>query len=133
MANEQNLIPFNELTESQHREIASKGGKASVEAKRNKKLLRDCLDYLLEKQDKDVIGDDGAPMTGAEKLAFNLYMKALNEIDTAKAAKAFEVLRDTAGQKPVEKVQSTQTIVDMSKFTTAELKGMLDDDITECD
>ena len=40
MANEKNLIPFNKLTESQQREIASKGGKASVEAKRKRKTLK---------------------------------------------------------------------------------------------
>jgi hypothetical protein len=130
MANEENLIPFNERTESEQRAIASAGGKASGEARRNKKMLRDCIDYLFERVDKTAIGDDGQPMTGAEQLAYNLFIKALGETDTGKAAKAFEVLRDTAGQKPVDKVQSTQTVVDMSKFSTEEIKAMLDDDIS---
>lgn len=130
MANEENLIPFNERTESEKRAIATAGGKASGEARRNKKMLRDCIDYLLERVDKTAIGDNGQPMTGAEQLAYNLFIKALGETDTGKAAKAFEVLRDTAGQRPIEKVQSTQTIVDMSKFSTEEIKAMLDDDIS---
>lgn len=133
MANEQNLIPFNERTEREKRAIATAGGKASGKARRNKKLLRDCIDYLLEREDKTVLDTEGNPMSGAEQLAYNLFVKALGEPDTAKAARAFEVLRDTAGQKPVEKVETKQTVIDMSGFTTEQLKGMLDDDITECD
>lgn len=133
MANEQNLIPFNERTESEQRAIATAGGKASGKARRNKKLLRDCIDYLLEREDKTVLDTEGNPMSGAEQLAYNLFVKALGEPDTAKAARAFEVLRDTAGQKPVEKVETKQTVIDMSNFTTEQLKEMLDDDITECD
>lgn len=133
MANEENLIPFNERTESEKRAIATAGGKASGKARRNKKLLRDCIDYLFEREDKTVLDTEGNPMSGAEQLAYNLFVKALGEPDTAKAARAFEVLRDTAGQKPVEKVETKQTVVDMSSFTTEQLKGMLDDDITECD
>ena len=48
MANEQNLIPFNELTESEQRAIASAGGKASVEAKRRRKALKESMEMLLE-------------------------------------------------------------------------------------
>lgn len=133
MANEENLIPFNERTESEKRAIATAGGKASGKARRNKKMLRDCIDYLLEREDKTVLDTEGNPMSGAEQLAYNLFVKALGEPDTAKAARAFEVLRDTAGQKPVEKVETKQTVIDMGGFTTEQLKGMLDDDITECD
>ena len=32
-----NLIPFNQLTQEQHREIARKGGKASAEARKQRK------------------------------------------------------------------------------------------------
>ena len=130
MANEKNLVPF---TSEQSREEAvkngRKGGIASGEAKRNRKMLRDCIDYLFEREDAMVLGTDGNPMSGAEQLAYNLFVKALAEPDTAKAAKAFEVLRDTAGQKPIDKVQATQTVVDMSAFSTDEIKAMLDDDI----
>lgn len=134
MANEENLVPF--TSEQSHEEAVKngrKGGIASGEARRNKKMLRDCIDYLFERVDKTAIGDDGQPMTGAEQLAYNLFIKALGETDTGKAAKAFEVLRDTAGQKPVEKVETKQTVIDMSGFTTEQLKEMLDNDITECD
>lgn len=102
MAGKDNLIV---PTSEQARENGRKGGLASGEARRNKKMLRDCIDYLLEREDKTVLHEDGTPMSGAEQLAYNLFVKALAETDTAKAAKAFEVLRDTAGQKPVDKVQ----------------------------
>ena len=112
MANEQNLIPFNELTESQHREIASKGGKASVEAKRKRKTLKEELLLMLE--DEEV----------QKSVAVALIQEAQNG-----NVKAFGMLRDTIGEAPVEKVQATQTVVDMSGFSTNELKAMLDYDI----
>lgn len=98
-----------------------RGGIASGEAKRQKKLLQKCLEELLE---KEMVDKQGNTMTGAEALAVMAFKKALNG-----DMRAFEIVRDTAGQKPVEKVQSTQTVVDMSKFTTAEIKAMLDDDV----
>lgn len=111
VANEKNLVPF--TSEQSHEEAVKngrKGGIASGEARRNKKMLRDCIDYLLEREDAMVLGADGNPMSGAEQLAYNLFVKALAETDTAKAAKAFEVLRDTAGQKPVDKVKMESTV-----------------------
>lgn len=111
--NEENLIPNSQRTPSELREMATKGGKASGEARRNKKMLRDCIDYLLEREDKTVLDNEGNPMSGAEQLAYNLFIKALTEKDTGKAAKAFEVLRDTAGQKPIEKVVISEIDTDV--------------------
>ena len=114
MANTQNLVPF--TSEQSHEEAVKngrKGGIASGEARRNKKMLRDCLDYLLEKVDNTALDEEGKPMSGAEQLAYNLFVKALTETDTAKSAKAFEVLRDTAGQKPVEKVVISEIDTDV--------------------
>ena len=37
MANRQNLIPFNKMTVDRHRELSSKGGKASGAARRARK------------------------------------------------------------------------------------------------
>lgn len=130
MANEKNLVPF--TSEQSHEEAVKngrKGGIASGEAKRNRKMLRDCIDYLLERENAMFLDADGNPMSGAEQLAYNLFVKALEEPDTAKAAKAFEVLRDTAGQKPVDKVQTTQAVVDLSAFSTDEIKAMLDEEV----
>ena len=42
----ENLKPFNTLTEREQRELASKGGKASVEARRKKKGLKNFLRWF---------------------------------------------------------------------------------------
>ena len=47
MANEQNLIPFNERTEEERREISIAGGKASGAARRRKRSLKDAADLFL--------------------------------------------------------------------------------------
>lgn len=121
MPNEQNLIPFNERTESEQREIASAGGRASGKARRDKKMLRECIEYLLERQDPTVLDENGEPMSGAEQLAYKLFTSAMSETDTSKAAKAFEVLRDTAGQKPVDKVM----ITDVDPSVIEEVEAMV--------
>lgn len=47
MANEKNLIPFSERTESEQREIRSAGGVASGTARRRKKSLKEAADLYL--------------------------------------------------------------------------------------
>ena len=47
MPNEQNLIPFDERTESEQREIRSAGGQASGVSRRRKKSLREAADLYL--------------------------------------------------------------------------------------
>ena len=47
MANEKNLVPFDERTESEQREIASAGGKASGKVRRRKKNLKQKMQLLL--------------------------------------------------------------------------------------
>ena len=117
MANEKNLIPFNELTESQQREIASKGGKASGEARRKRKTLKEEL--LLMLSDSDI----------QQKISLALINEAINGNNAGSVTKAFEVIRDTIGERPVERVQATQTVVDMSAFSTEEIKAMLDEEV----
>lgn len=54
MANEKNLIPFTDRTESEKREIAIKGGKASGVARKEKatmkKVLLEMLDEIADKE-----------------------------------------------------------------------------------
>ena len=105
--NPQNMRPMNTLTEEEQKKIARKGGIASGKARRNKALLKDCINILMEQKVLDP--KTGKKITGAEQLAVNLWFKALEEGDTAKAARAFEVLRDTSGQKPADKIEQTNT------------------------
>ena len=53
MANEKNLIPFDERTESEQREIARQGGIASGKARREKQQTKQILSELLSIQNKD--------------------------------------------------------------------------------
>lgn len=115
MANEQNLKPVTSKKEA--RERGRKGGLASGEARRKRKTLKEEL--LLMLSDGDI----------QEKISLALINEAINGNNAGSVTKAFEVIRDTIGERPVEKVQATQTVVDMSAFSTEEIKAMLDDDI----
>lgn len=99
MATTENLIPFNERTEDERRELARKAGIASGEARREKKLLKDLLEMALSMPSGIVEGEDNyTAITGA------LVQKAIQG-DT----KAYEVIRDTLGQKPTEQTQMDLT------------------------
>lgn len=100
MANEQNLKPFNERTESEQRAIQKKGGEASGRSRREKRDLRQALEMLLE---KDFTDKNGKTISGAEAVTVKLFEKAMKG-----DVRAFETLRDTVGQKPVEKVMITE-------------------------
>lgn len=50
MANEKNLIPMNERSESEVRELGKKGGIASGETRREKATMKKTLEMLLEQK-----------------------------------------------------------------------------------
>ena len=119
---QKDLIPVTQRTKEEAKEISRKGGINSGKARRNKAMLKDCINILLEK--KYIDEETGKRLTGAEQLSINLFQKALSEMDTAKAAKAFEVLRDTSGQKPIDKVM----IAEVDQNVIDEVEAMMDDD-----
>ncbi len=53
MSNEKNLIPFNERTESEQREIAQAGGIASGAARRRRRSMKEAADYYLSLPETD--------------------------------------------------------------------------------
>ena len=106
MANEKNLVKGDEIHKFTPEE-ASKGGKRSAEVRREKRELRKALEILMEQEITDKKGNS---RTGTEAMALAVFQKALKG-----DIKAFEVVRDTVGQKPVEKVQVAeidQTTID---------------------
>lgn len=115
--NDENLIPFNQLTQSEQRKIASAGGKASGEARRRRKTLKEELLLMLE--DEEI----------QRSVAAALIKEAIEGNASKSVRGAFETIRDTIGERPADKVETTQTVIDMSKFSTEEIKAMLDDDI----
>lgn len=80
------------------RERGSVGGRKSVEARRKKKRLRELLELALKRVD-----DDG--QTTAEAVTAALVTKAL-----AGDVRAYEVIRDTVGEKPTDKVAQDATL-----------------------
>ena len=118
MANEtsKNLIPQSKRTKEEQREIAKKGGIASGEARRSKKSLREAMQVLM---DADLTGKDGKTMTGTEAMAAKAFQAALKG-----DWKAWELVRDTAGQKPVDKVM----VADVEKTIIDEVERMVKDE-----
>lgn len=91
MANEQNLKPFSELTESEQREIRSKGGKASGKARRKRKEFKEALKTALT-----VVMDN-------DKTVQEIGIEALLDKFMKGDPKVFELIRDTIGEKPTDK------------------------------
>lgn len=102
MAKEENLIP------GAHKlsvEEASKGGIASGRARAEKRDLRKALELLLEQTYTD---KKGVTRTGAQAITEKLFSEVMKG-----NVRAFEVLRDTVGQKPVEKVMLAEVEQDV--------------------
>lgn len=99
MANEQNLNPIQ--SESQARELGRKGGIASGEARRRKKALRELVQEAFAQTVRN--NATGQDMRTDEAMVMKQVQKAL-EGDT----KAFTVLRDTAGELPVQRVETVE-------------------------
>ena len=85
MANEKNLKP---LTTEKAREIGRKGGIASGKAKKARKTLKEELLALLEAGDTQ------------KNISLAMIQQALDG-----NTKAFEVIRDTVGEKPVDSLK----------------------------
>ena len=107
MANEQNLKPVSSKKEA--RERGRKGGLASVESRRKRKTLKEELLLMLSEGETQ------------QSVTLALIEKAMSG-DT----KAFEVIRDTIGEKPIDKV----VIADVEPSVIAEVEAMVlaDDD-----
>lgn len=119
MANKQNLIPNNKRTPSERRKNARKAGIASGEARRQKRDLRRALEMLLE---KDFTDKNGNVATGAEAITAKLFEQAMKG-----NVKAFETIRSTVGQDPVQKVE--QVNIDAEYRQSVDyVKSLMEDD-----
>lgn len=101
------------LTHTLTVEEQRKGGQKSVESRRAKKNLREAMQILME---ADLTDKGGKTMTGAEAMAAKAFQAALKG-----DWKAWELCRDTSGQKPVEKVM----IADVEPSVIAEVEAMV--------
>lgn len=97
---DENLISLADRTTEEQREIARQGGIASGKARKAKADLRKALQVLLE---TDITGKNGKTMSGAEAMAVVAFQKAMKG-----DLRAWELVRDTSGQKPADKLIHTE-------------------------
>ena len=102
MAGKENLRPVSSKEEA--RERGRKGGLASGEARRKRKTLKEELLLMLAEGETQ------------QSVTLALIEKAMSG-DT----KAFEVIRDTTGEKPVDKVM----IADVEPSVIAEVEAIV--------
>ena len=107
MAGKDNLRPVSSTEEA--RERGRKGGLASGEARRKRKTLKEEL--LLILSDGDI----------QEKISLALINEAINGNNAGSVTKALEVIRDTIGEKPVDKVM----ISDVEPSVITEVEAMV--------
>lgn len=109
--NDKNLRKIQSTDEA--RELGAKGGKASGEARRKRKLIRECLNEMLSDR-----APTEADKTGVEAIAATLFLKALDG-----DLKAFELIRDTVGEKiPDRAIVSS---VDIDPAVIEEIERMI--------
>lgn len=118
-------------------EAASRGGKASVQAKKRKRLMRDALRDILDAELCGAAPDEAEIIallsamgvenpTNADAVALATARKALmGDVEAAR------FVRDTAGEKPAEAVEIGNLnerpfeSLDLSKLTDEQLKELL--------
>lgn len=126
--NDQNLIPFGQRSESEQREIRSKGGKASQEAQRKKRTMRELARLML---DTDLLDTDGLKQELIERGFDPTGAGAILYAQLAKAGKgdteAARFVRDTSGQKPIEGLELGN--LDDKPFESLELSSLSDEDL----
>lgn len=86
----ENLKPVTKRTKNEAREISKKGGIKSGEVRRERKKLKEELLLLLSENDNN------------RKMSLAILKKALKG-----NIKAFEIIRDTIGEKPKEQIENT--------------------------
>ena len=82
------------------RELGRKGGLKSGEVRRARKTLRDELENLLI---QDITAKDGRRMQTQTAISASMIKQAL-----AGSTKAYEIIRDTIGEKPIDKVMISE-------------------------
>lgn len=95
----ENLISLADRTTEEQREIAKKGGKASGEARRKKRDMRELMKLMLEEN----IG--GKDITYAQRLTQSMLTIASNPKQGAAAVRAYETILHIIGQDEPEPKQ----------------------------
>ena len=110
-----NLIPFSERTEEEHKKMCSKAGKASGETRRKQRDMRAVARAILEhnmtpEQIEEVLGSAKDLLDGDNSTMAVLTAKMVQEAAKGNY-KAYETVRDTAGFKPKDQIETTVDIM----------------------
>lgn len=128
MANEQNLIPFTAMTESEQRAIASKGGKASAKARQERKTVQNMLTKYFDSK----ISDDKQLKKLADKIGIEgdesvkyLYtvvcaMNTLKKGELKDLKLIMELLGETPQSESSEAVQQAEFLAAVKKAVNNE-------------
>lgn len=119
--NDGNLIPFNQRSKAEARALGKKGGIKSGEARRKKAAEREALKFTFKALlagDRTVI--DGANGNTQVGMCIAMIQKALNG-----DVNAFNTIRDTIGEKPVDNV--INNIVSQVNIKKTDIQEALND------
>ena len=98
--NNENLIPFSERTESEQREIRSKGGKQSAKNRREQKTYRDMAKAMLSAQITDPKMLEEMAKYGIEGTDLKAYtLLGMIKASAEGSHNAFDRLLELAGEK----------------------------------
>ncbi len=111
MSNNENLIPFNERTEDEHRAIATKGGIKSGESRRQKKAFKELFENILSENGGIVNNEQVSKKEMVAMRAISILTSS--ETKDGDFLRAFEIVRNTIGEKPAEKIQVAEVSQDI--------------------
>lgn len=110
-----NLKPQNTRTKEEQRLIATQGGKASGEARRKKKELKERCKILLEMMpNKELIAKSlgsGAELPENADMYDLMIAKMMQDAILEGNVKAAEFVRDSAGDKPTDKTEVNAAVM----------------------
>ena len=118
MANEENLIPFNQLAEKEQREIARKGAIASAKVRKEKKtmreILRECLNMECTDDDLEKLKLTGKIDNGtAVTLGLILGAKSGNAQNYKQIVEMLGELTPTSNETPQLKIEIVDNKLNM--------------------
>lgn len=109
-----NLITTAQMTEDQRREFARIGGRASAAARRRKKDVREVFDALLSAPPTPEMLKKAENLGFSKETVSTVYDvlgAALVEKALSGDGYAFQLIRDSAGDKPTDKTEVTASVM----------------------
>lgn len=133
MPNIENLMPIEKVnaskTREERRQSASKAGKASAKKRQQNKTFKDLCDIFVDSKitSEEMIEQMKKMGISDEDVSYKMAMVVSMVKEAVKGnTKAFELIRDTLGEKPSENVNLNNTITNpYSNLTEEELRKLV--------